>query len=121
MKKLLSSTKFQLGFTLIELLIVIVIIVIVIGVGAASYSTVARNGRDSQRKADLKKAQLAIESFYSENGAYPNEAHNDHPSCSVALITSQAQRDDLPRSHWGKTFQSLNPSSGDCDGTTTYS
>ncbi len=73
MKKLLSTKKFQAGFTLIELLIVIVIIVIVIGVGAASYTTVARNGRDAQRKSDIEKMQLALEEFFADNGAYPDE------------------------------------------------
>lgn len=71
MKKLLSSTKFQVGFTLIELLIVIVIIVIVVGVGAASYTTVARNGRNSQRQSDLQKMANALEEYYSDHGQYP--------------------------------------------------
>ncbi|HSX58046.1 MAG TPA: prepilin-type N-terminal cleavage/methylation domain-containing protein [Candidatus Saccharimonadales bacterium] len=69
MKKLLTSNT---GFTLIELLIVITIIVIVIGVGAVSYTTVARNSRNSQRQSALKKISEALEEYYADHHTYPN-------------------------------------------------
>lgn len=70
-KLLITPYKSQAGFTLIELLIVIVIIVILIGIGAASYTTVARNSRDSQRKSDLQKIASALEEFYADYREYP--------------------------------------------------
>lgn len=73
MKKLLTLYKFQIGFTLIELLIVVSIMVILLGIGAAAYTTVARNSRDTQRKADLKKIQLALEQFKATTGSFPDE------------------------------------------------
>ncbi len=71
MRKLLSNKSSQVGFTLIELLIVIAIIVIVIAVGATSYTTVAKNSRDSQRQATLHKLQEALEEFHADHGSYP--------------------------------------------------
>ncbi len=71
MRKLLSNPTFQVGFTLIELLIVIVIIVVVIGIGAASYTTVARNSRNSQRQSDLHKIAEALEEYYADHNQYP--------------------------------------------------
>ncbi len=71
MKKLLKFSNS--GFTLIELLLVITIIVIVIGVAAVSYTTILRNGRNSQRKSDLKKISQALEAFYSDNKYYPSD------------------------------------------------
>jgi prepilin-type N-terminal cleavage/methylation domain-containing protein len=74
MAKLLRklTPKNSAGFTLIELLIVVVIIVIVIGVGAASYSTVARNARNSERTSELAKIALALEDYYADHGKYPD-------------------------------------------------
>src|SRR3990172_11575763 len=94
MKKLLTSTKFQVGFTLIELLIVVVIIVIVIGVGAASYTTVARNARNTQRQADLAKIATALEEYYSDHGSYPNHRGGTY-LFGTANATSMPYSDDL--------------------------
>lgn len=84
MKKLLASYKFQAGFTLIELLIVIVIIVIVIGVGAASYTTVARNARNSDRATDLQKIAEALEVYYADYGTYPVTSPGPSPQVQAA-------------------------------------
>lgn len=73
LKWFLQKAKSSIGFTLIELLIAVVIIAILISLGAVSYSTVARNSRDSQRKSDMSKIQLALEEFFADNGAYPSE------------------------------------------------
>lgn len=80
-----SEKESPKGFTLIELLIVITIIVIIIAIAAVSFTTVQRNARDSQRKSDLKKVQLALEEFFADNGAYPDEPPNDHMSCSTVV------------------------------------
>lgn len=90
------------GFTLIELLVVFAIITILISIGAASYSTTLKRGRDSQRKSDLKKIQSALESFYSDNNAYPDEADSDKLSCSTNG-TDRASIDSSSK-NWGADF-----------------
>ncbi len=60
------------GFTLLELLIVIAIIGILASLAAVSYSSAQRRARDSQRQADLKAIQNALEQYYADNdGNYP--------------------------------------------------
>ncbi|MGI6278511.1 MAG: type II secretion system protein [Patescibacteria group bacterium] len=61
------------GFTLLELLIVIAIIGILASLAAVSYSSAQRRARDSQRQADLKAIQNALEQYYADNdGNYPS-------------------------------------------------
>ncbi len=60
------------AFTLLELLIVIAIIGILASLAAVSYSSAQRRARDSQRQADLKAIQNAVEQYYADhNGNYP--------------------------------------------------
>ena len=59
------------AFTLIELLVVIAIISILITVGSVSYIRAVRLSRDSKRKTDLEQIRQALETYRSENGAYP--------------------------------------------------
>lgn len=72
MKELLASKRFQVGFTLIELLIAVALVAILVTLGAVSYSTVARNSRNADRKADFAKIRQALEEYHADHGAYPN-------------------------------------------------
>ncbi|MCL4354333.1 type II secretion system GspH family protein [Patescibacteria group bacterium] len=65
--------KKQLGFTLVELLVVVGILS-VISVGAISIlnpSEQFKKASDARKKADLSQIQKALESFYEDNGSYP--------------------------------------------------
>jgi general secretion pathway protein G len=61
------------GFTLIELLIVILVVGTLSGVllGVVNSSGVRAKARDSQRKADIKKIQTALELYFADNRVYP--------------------------------------------------
>lgn len=59
------------GFTLIELLVVIAIIGLLSSVVLASLNGARKKGRDARRVSDLKQLQVALELYYSDNGAYP--------------------------------------------------
>lgn len=59
------------GFTLIELLVVISIIGLLSSVILSSVNTARTRGKDARRLSDLKQVQLALELYFSENGAYP--------------------------------------------------
>jgi len=62
------------GFTLIELLVSILIIVVLTGsiLVIVNPSQIRGRARDSQRVADLKIIQTALEQYYLRNRAYPS-------------------------------------------------
>ncbi|MFC1756149.1 type II secretion system protein [Patescibacteria group bacterium] len=61
------------GFTLIELLIVITVIGALSGIllGVINSSGIRAKARDSQRKADLKRMQTALELYFADFRSYP--------------------------------------------------
>jgi type II secretion system protein G len=63
--------KSEKGFTLIELLIVIGIIGILSTLLMANFVGVRQRARDSQRKADLRQMQAALELYRADIGSYP--------------------------------------------------
>jgi len=69
MKNLLKQRK---GFTLIELLVVIAIIGILASIVLASLNQARRKSRDARRIADIKQIQLALELYFDDNAAYPD-------------------------------------------------
>ncbi|KUK79545.1 MAG: hypothetical protein XD95_0310 [Microgenomates bacterium 39_7] len=73
--------KKRSGFTLLELLIVITIIGILTSLAMVSYSSAQRRARDSQRQADLKAIQNALEQYYADHdGNYPSSVDDcNHP------------------------------------------
>lgn len=64
------------GFTLVELLIVIAVIGILAGGIISLVNPVAQfqKANDSRRKADLAQIQKAFETFYQDNGKYPDSS-----------------------------------------------
>ncbi len=67
------KNKKSAGFTLIELLVVILVIGALSGVllSVINSSGIRGKARDSQRKADVKKIQTALELYFSDNRTYP--------------------------------------------------
>jgi prepilin-type N-terminal cleavage/methylation domain-containing protein len=65
--------KWQLrrGFTLVELLVVISIMAILASVLLANMASSAKIGRDTERQANLRNLQNAIEAYKHKNGTYP--------------------------------------------------
>lgn len=61
----------QLGFTLVEMLVVLTIISLLIAVISVSVIDSTASSRDTQRKADLRNVQQALELYRQENGHYP--------------------------------------------------
>ena len=59
------------GFTLIELLVVIAIIGILASIISVSMTSARAKGRDAKRVADLRTLQLALETYYNDNTAFP--------------------------------------------------
>ncbi len=59
------------GFTLVELLISIGIMAVVFGVIISSTSQIQKQGRDTQRQADLRNIQGSLQQYYADQGYYP--------------------------------------------------
>ncbi len=86
----------QKGFTLIELLVVIAIIGILSSVVLASMNTARKKARDARRQADLKSLQLALESYYDTNSAYPTSATEAPVSTALTSLVSGGMITALP-------------------------
>lgn len=69
------------GFTLIELLVVVAIIGLLSSVVLSSLDTARAKARDTQRLADLREIRTALETYRSENGAYPSTSNAWRGSC----------------------------------------
>ncbi len=78
------------SFTLIELMIVVVILSILSGATIAVINSAGFQGRarDSQRAADIKKIQTALELYFADNRKYP-------PNTSFQRVTATALTNTL--------------------------
>lgn len=66
------------GFSLVEVLIVIAVIGILAGATIAILNPAVQiqKANDSKRKSDLVQIQKAFDTFYQDNGKYPDAANN---------------------------------------------
>jgi general secretion pathway protein G len=76
------------GFTLIELLIVIAIVGVLSALLMANFIGVRQRARDSQRKADVRQIQSALELYRSDNSSYPSASNLNN--CSSGCTGSSS-------------------------------
>jgi Tfp pilus assembly protein PilE len=72
--------KKQNGFTIIELVIISAVIVILAALVLKTYASIQVRYRNTTRQNNLKTLQQTIESFYSNNGYFPNLTDLNSPS-----------------------------------------
>ena len=76
------------GFTLIELLVVISLIGLLAALALVSYIGVQKQGRDTQRKSDLRQYQNSLEIFANKNnGIYVSRTSGTGIRASATLCT----------------------------------
>lgn len=63
------------GFTLVELLVVVAIIGILASIITVSVSGSRARGKDSKRISDIRAIQLALETYFNDNGFYPTRLY----------------------------------------------
>jgi type II secretion system protein G len=81
--------KTSKGFTLIELLVVIAIIGILATIVLVSLNSARQKARDTQRVADIKQVQTALEMYFDANTSYPDAgASNTIPDLKPYLPAS---------------------------------
>ncbi|MEN9389805.1 MAG: hypothetical protein RLY61_889 [Candidatus Parcubacteria bacterium] len=93
------------GFTLIELLIVVLIISILAGllVAVINPAGIRAKARDSQRKADLRKIQSALELYFAEYRAYPGSTGTGINAGSLPLTSGYMNA--IPSSPNGPSYR----------------
>lgn len=84
-----NFNKSSKGFTLIELLVVVSVMAILSGavITVINVPRMQMKARDSQRVADAKRIQTAIELYYADNRTYPTAANFTRPSSVSAIST----------------------------------
>jgi len=70
LQKLRSRAGDERGFTLIELLVVILIIGILAAIAIPSFINQRGKANDAKAKSDVRTAQTAMETFYTDNNTY---------------------------------------------------
>ncbi len=100
--KIKGNLCLQAGFTLIELILVVGIV----GIFAAGVLAVinpsqqVQKANDSKRKTDLEMIQRALETYYADNGRYPQASANKIVQNSIAISWGsswQPYMDTLPK------------------------
>lgn len=89
----------QKGFTIVELLIVIVVIGILAAITIVAYNGIQQRARDSERQAEMKSVEKALEMYYVDNGGYPTCSGTTYitggtaAGCSVVNLSSALPTD----------------------------
>ena len=68
--KLRERAQDEKGFTLIELLVVILIIGILAAIALPAFLNQRAKAQDSEAKSNVRTAQTAMETFYTDNQTY---------------------------------------------------
>ena len=76
----------QYGFTFVEMLIVLASLIFLFTIIAYTYDGIKARSRNDARTADIRKLQVYLETFYSQNTFYPSRADLNSPAWEKANL-----------------------------------
>ena len=117
--RLRQLSKFSSGFTLIEVIIVVTILSLLITSVMIYVIPTLNRGRDSRRKADLRKIADALEEYRNDKGSYPERSLLD--TCGTVNTALTPYIKSVPCEVGRPTtpyYYLPEPDSPACDGTT---
>ena len=82
--------SFLASFTLVEMLTVIAIIAILAGLTLSAFSGVMKTAARSRAKAEIQAISTALESYNSDNGAYPPSVGFSSTNGYTGAVANQA-------------------------------
>lgn len=85
--------KARKGFTLIELLIVVAIIAILAAIAVPNFLEAQTRSKVSRAQADIRALTTAIESYHTDNNAYPVPYYEQALSTPIAYISDAFYED----------------------------
>src|SRR5689334_9812299 len=88
--KLRARIQDEKGFTLIELLVVILIIGILAAIALPAFLNQRAKAQDSTAKSDVRTAQTAAETYYTDNQSYANLTVAELTNIEPALANAKA-------------------------------
>jgi general secretion pathway protein G len=74
-EKIRKVMRGEKGFTLVEMMVVLIIIAVLIAIGIRAYIGYIGSSKMTKAKGDITTMQAALDSYYSQNGVYPNSAN----------------------------------------------
>ena len=96
------------GFTLIELLVVIIIIGILAAIAIPVFLNQRRKAVDASLKSDLKSVALAMETYFADKQAYPEEGFVIGAEATAAQFTANGQTITLTPGYNVKVHDTIN-------------
>ena len=115
--KLRSRAQDEKGFTLIELLVVILIIGILAAIALPAFLNQRAKAQDSGAKSDVRTAQTAMETWYTDNQKYDGITATGATNSLVSIEPALANANALTIGSQNATSYSISVTSKSSDGT----